>query len=154
STSTHRLRLGLEDLLEQPLRTVPVEIAPGADSLEVRLRYDRRQATVDLGCEGPAGWRGWSGGARDPSVIAARAAAPGYRPAPLAPGLWHVQLALHQPPLAPVDIRVAVRTPATTPVPAEPDPPHAAATPRASARDLPAPAGLQVPRARPRCGCG
>src|SRR5690625_6226947 len=82
STSTHRLRLGLEDLLEQPLRTVPVEIAPGADSLEVRLRYDRRQATVDLGCEGPAGWRGWSGGARDHFVIAAGTATPGYLPGP------------------------------------------------------------------------
>lgn len=143
STSTHRLRLGLEDLLEQPLRTVPVEIAPGADSLEVRLRYDRRQATVDLGCEGPAGWRGWSGGARDHFVIAAGTATPGYLPGPLEPGLWHVQLGLHQLPLEPVDIHVEVLTPATTPVPAEPDPPPAAATPRASARDLPAPAGLR-----------
>src|SRR5690625_5787000 len=86
STSTHRLRLGLEDLLEQPLRTVPVEIAPGADSLEVRLRYDRRQATVDLGCEGPAGWRGWSGGARDHFVIAAGTATPATSPVRSNPG--------------------------------------------------------------------
>src|SRR5699024_9582404 len=94
-------------------------------------------------CEGPAGWRGWSGGARDHFVIAAGTATPGYLPGPLEPGLWHVQLGLHQLPLEPVDIHVEVLTPATTPVPAEPNPPPAAATPRASARDLPAPAGLR-----------
>src|SRR5699024_12732129 len=68
---------------------------------------------------------------------------PGYLPVPLDPGLWHVQLGLHQLPLEPVDTHVEVFTPATPPVPAEPDPPPAAATPRASARDLPAPAGLR-----------
>ena len=39
------------------------------ESLEVTLCYDRRAALVDLGCEGPAGWRGWSGGARDRFAI-------------------------------------------------------------------------------------
>ena len=139
---THRLRLGLEDQLERELRTVPVEIPAGTESLEVRLSYDRSRATVDLGCEGADGWRGWSGGARDRFVIRPDTATPGYLPGELEPGLWHIQLGLHRLPLEPLDIHVEVLTPAETSIPAEPDPAPAATSPRASARGLPAPAGM------------
>lgn len=84
----HRFELGLEDQLAQPLLPVAVEVPPGTPSLEVRLRHDREAAVIDLGLEGPAGWRGWSGGARDRFVVRHDAATPGYLPGELEPGTW------------------------------------------------------------------
>ncbi|MFC7406292.1 CehA/McbA family metallohydrolase [Georgenia alba] len=138
----HDLRLGLEDRLEQELRTLPFEVQGGDPSLEVTLEYDRTAAVVDLGCSGPDGWRGWSGGARDRVVVGADAATPGYLPGPLEPGEWSVQLGLYRLPVEPVPVRVTVETPATSPVPPEPEVVPAPSTPRASDRRLPAPEGL------------
>ena len=45
-----------------------------------------RPGVLDLGCVGPAGFRGWSGGARDAYTIAADWATPGYLPGELEPG--------------------------------------------------------------------
>src|SRR5690606_41722604 len=90
-TVTTRLQLALEDQLVRPYRTVPVDVRAG-ESLEVTLCYDRRAALVDLGCEGPAGWRGWSGGARNRFAITPHAATPGYVAGRVEPGPWHVVL--------------------------------------------------------------
>jgi hypothetical protein len=55
---------------------------------------------LDLGIFGPAGYdlgnaagfRGWSGGARDGFVISRNRATPGYLPGPIEPGVWAVAL--------------------------------------------------------------
>jgi hypothetical protein len=51
-----------DDRAASPYLEVPFEVPPGAGSVDVRLRYDRAAGVVDLGCMGPAGFRGWSGG--------------------------------------------------------------------------------------------
>src|SRR5690606_37244765 len=88
------LRLGVHDLIEQELRDLAFELGARDESLEVTLSYDRDVATIDLGIEGAAGWRGWSGGARDRVVIRRHAATPGYLPGALEPGEWRVLLGL------------------------------------------------------------
>ena len=85
-TIVHRLELGLEQQLEHPVHMVAFDVPAGTPSLEVRLIHDRESATIDLGLEGPGGWRGWSGGARDRFVILHDAATPGYLPGELEPG--------------------------------------------------------------------
>ncbi|MFD1716842.1 CehA/McbA family metallohydrolase [Georgenia deserti] len=133
------LRLGLEDQFAEEIRTVPFEL-DGERSVEVTLEHDDG-AVIDLGCSGPAGWRGWSGGARRRFVIAEDAATPGYVPGPLEPGQWHVQLGLYRVPVEPIEVRVTVEAPAAGGV--EPEPPGEVRDgPRASERGLPAPQGL------------
>lgn len=136
------LRLGLADLLADPYPAVPFTVGAGAESLEVRLRYDRAAATVDLGCEGPAGWRGWSGGARESFVIRPDAATPGYVPGVLEAGQWRVQLHLYRLPPEPIEVTVEIAVPATSAIPPEPEAVPRPDAPRASARALPAPRGL------------
>jgi len=136
------LRLGLEDQLAGEYRSEPFLVPSGTPSLEVHLDYDRRSAVIDLGCEGPDGWRGWSGSARERFVIGADAATPGYLPGAPEPGEWNVQLGLHRMPVDPIEVRLTITVPAESTV--EPEPRAAARpeTPRAGARRLPAPRGL------------
>ncbi|UFU03157.1 CehA/McbA family metallohydrolase [Ruania suaedae] len=143
ASTVHRLRLGLADLLATPYLAVGVEVPPGCASLEVRLDYDRTDAVVDLGCEGPAGWRGWSGGARESFVIQADSATPGYVPGEPEPGQWSVQLGLYRLPAEPIEVTVTVLTPAESEVVADAPPvAPAQAAPRGSSRGLPAEPGL------------
>jgi hypothetical protein len=53
---------------------------------------------LDLGCFGPSGFRGWSGGARSSFVISAAGATHGYLPGELAAGLWEVAIGLYRVP--------------------------------------------------------
>ncbi|UFU06692.1 CehA/McbA family metallohydrolase [Ruania halotolerans] len=141
--TVHRLRLGLADLLQTPYPTIPFDLPPGAESVEVRLAYDTDAAVIDLGCEGPAGWRGWSGGARDRLVIGPTAATPGYLPGELETGQWSVQLGLYRLPADPIEVTVTVISPAQSRVEPEPAPlPPREAAPRGSTRRLPAEPGL------------
>ena len=119
-----------------------------ADSVEVTLDYDRGAAVIDLGCTGPQGWVGWSGGARDSYVIEHESATPGYLPG-LSTGDWAVVLGLHKLPADPLPVRIEVHSPARRPVDAGgtlgdrtgwPTPPD---TPRGSARELPCEPGLR-----------
>lgn len=142
-TLRHTLRITPDDQLAHRYLPVPFEVS-GQASLEVRLSYDTDAAVVDLGCEGPAGWRGWSGGARRRYVVSAGAATPGYLPGPLEDGEWSVVLGLHQIPAEGLEVVVEIDLPATGPAepaapPADPGPDR----PRGSTRELPAPAGLR-----------
>ncbi len=143
ATHTERLHLTIDDQVAQRYHPVPVPVPAGAPSMSVRLSYDTTRGVVDLGCEGPAGWRGWSGGARDRFTITAREATPGYLPGELESGTWHVVLGLHQLPADGLEVTVEVSIPAVEPPERErraaPEPPVA----RGSERDLPAPAGLR-----------
>lgn len=138
---TRSFRFGLEDQLENDHRSVPFEVPAGAESLEVSLVYDRSAAVIDLGCEAPGGWRGWSGSKRETFVIRPDQATPGYLAGAPEPGEWHVEVGLRKLPLDPIGVTLTISIPAESAVEAEPQAPvHAA--PRATARGLPAPTGL------------
>jgi hypothetical protein len=145
TTVTVRRRLTPEDRAASPYLELPFEVPARTTSVEVRLGYDRTAGVVDLGCWGPSGFRGWSGGARDRFVITPAAATPGYLPesardAYLEPGTWAVLLGLHRIPDPGLDAEVEVDLPATAPPVAEPPSPPAPERPRR--RSLPASAGL------------
>ena len=88
---------------------LPFEVPAGCAGVTVSLSFDPGGgAVLDLGCEGAAGWRGWSGGARRTFTITPDAATPGYLPGEPEPGLWHVVLGLHRVPPAGVAYRVRI----------------------------------------------
>jgi hypothetical protein len=128
-----------EDRFASPWHYLPVEVAPGTAALRVELEYERAGAVLDLGCLGPSGFRGWSGGARQSFVIAAEAATPGYLPGEIEAGLWRVMVGLHVVP--PDGIRYRVT--------AEPSSGPAADRPMASVLPVPAdrPARRDLPAA-------
>ncbi len=97
-STRHSGRWTQDDRCASPWHYLPVEVPPGAAGLRVELDYDRSGAVLDLGCFGPAGFRGWSGGARSSFVITPREATPGYLPGELEPGLWQVVIGLYRLP--------------------------------------------------------
>jgi hypothetical protein len=85
---------------------VPFEVPPGVRRISVSTSHDRfallgvARNVLDLGIFGPAGhdlgnaagFRGWSGGARDSFTVSAADATPGYLPGPVDPGRWALAL--------------------------------------------------------------
>lgn len=86
---------------------LPVEVPYGITELSVRYSYDRPEPPagspgnrLDIGIFDPrghelpdaAGFRGWSGGARDSFFISRSGATPGYLPGPIRAGTWQVLL--------------------------------------------------------------
>ncbi|MBQ0902011.1 CehA/McbA family metallohydrolase [Micromonospora sp. U21] len=135
--AVHRGRWTLRDRAESVLRTLPVTVPPGTAALTVRLDYPRQAGVLDLGCLGPAGFRGWSGGARDGYTVAPDWATPGYLPGELEPGEWQVLLRLHRIPPDGLDFEVTTTVSTKRPeAPAQPvAPPRPDRPPR---RALPA----------------
>lgn len=141
---THRRRITPDDGAATRYLRLPFDLRATDRSLEVRLSYDRGSAVIDLGCEGPDGWRGWSGGARQDFVIGAETATPGYLPGELEPGTWWVILGLYRIPEEGIDVDVRIETPARAAPAPDPDaPPVPADSPRGSARNLPSEPGLR-----------
>jgi PHP domain-containing protein len=140
----HRGRWSRFDRVELaggPWVRLPFEVAPGCAAVEVELTVAGPDAVIDLGCEGPAGWRGWSGGARARFAITPAAATPGYLPGAPEPGPWHVIAGLHRVPESGVDYAVTVRLGGSPRVEeSRPAPPVPDRPPR---RELPAAAGLR-----------
>src|ERR1039457_3598481 len=94
-TSTrHSGKWTLEDRFASPWHYLPVEVPPGARAVRVELEYDRSSGVLDLGCAGPAGFRGWAGGGRRSFVITAEDATPRYRGGELDPGWGQVMTGL------------------------------------------------------------
>jgi hypothetical protein len=122
---------------------VPFDLPEGAPSIEARIEVLDPDAVIDLGCDGPRGWRGWSGGARRAFTIAADDATPGYVPGPPESGRWAVILGIHALEHGSARVRVQVSSPARTPVDHGPSPEPAARSLRGSDRDLPAPSGMK-----------
>jgi hypothetical protein len=140
SVTRHRGRWTPEDRCASPYHYLPVPVPPGTAGLRVQLDYDRSGAVLDLGCFGPARFRGWSGGARSEFVITAGQATPGYLPGELEPGEWQVALGLYQLPRDGVSYTVTAELTSTPnrfrPEPSEEPPaPLSARPPR---RELPA----------------
>src|SRR5215469_13659169 len=132
----------LDDRLASPWHYLPAEVAPGTAALRVELEYERAAAVLDLGCLGPSGFRGWSGGARQSFMIAAEAATPGYLPGEIEAGLWQVVIGLHMVPPDGVRYRVTAEPssgPAATDLRMAPALPVPAARP--ARRELPAAPG-------------
>ena len=136
-TTVHHGRWTLDDRVDEVMRPLPVSVPPGTAALTVRLDYPREAGVLDLGCFGPAGFRGWSGGARDGFTVAADWATPGYLPGEPEPGEWQVVLRLHRIPPEGLEYEVVAETSTRRPdQPAGvPAPPHPQRRPR---RALPA----------------
>jgi PHP domain len=95
----HAGRWTLEDRFAAPWHYLPVEVGPGTAGLRIELDYEHAGgAVLDLGCLGPNGFRGWSGGARGSFVITREAATPGYLPGELEAGTWQVMIGVHRVP--------------------------------------------------------
>lgn len=134
--------LTLRDQSLDRYRRVPFTLPTGTASFEVRIEVEdppnaEPPASIDLGCEGPDGWRGWSGGARRTFVLAADDATPGYVPGPLESGEWAVVLGLHALPAGRAVVRVLLRTPAGSAPDHGPRPAPKQGRRPGSARDLP-----------------
>ena len=152
SLITHTGTFTLDDLIASPWHYLPVEVPAGTGALRVTLSYPRESgAVLDLGCFDPAGFRGWSGGARDTFVVAEPAATPGYLAGPVTAGLWEVVIGLHLVPAPGVPFTVTAEPLSANPAslgglanadsPAGPGSPPAPAS-RPARRPLPADAGL------------
>jgi len=125
--TVHRGRWSLADRVEGIMRELPVDVPPGTAELTVELQYAAGVGVLDLGCAGPGGFRGWSGGARRRFTISADWATPGYLTGELEPGRWHVLLRLHRIPPDGLDYEVTATV--ADRAPSRPDPPVAPPVP-------------------------
>ncbi|HEX3714128.1 MAG TPA: CehA/McbA family metallohydrolase [Trebonia sp.] len=101
----------IDDRIASPWHYLPFEVPAGAAALRVTLSYPRDAGTVlDLGILGPAGFRGWSGGARDSFVVSELGATPGYLAGPVAAGRWQLVIGLHLLPASGVPFSVTAET--------------------------------------------
>lgn len=103
---------------EGPYRPVPVEIPPGTTRIDVVLAYAKAgDCIIDLGLmdpratafPSPAGFRGWSGGARDAFFVATDDATPGYVPGPVPAGAWTILLGLYRVPPGGAEVTLTIR---------------------------------------------
>lgn len=120
------------------------ELPEGVGSFEVNLEVEGGpDAVVDLGCEGPDAWRGWSGGARRTFIVAEDDATPGYLPGDVVAGVWNVIVGLHTLPGDGADVCVTVEMPALNRPDHGPREDPVDRVSRGSDRDLPAPDGMR-----------
>ncbi|MEW9529595.1 CehA/McbA family metallohydrolase [Microbispora sp. NPDC049125] len=125
----------LDDRLAGPVREVSFEVGPRTAALTVRLAYDRSAGVLDLGCAGPYGFRGWSGGARSEFTISPAWATPGYLPGEVEPGVWRVLLGLYRVPAAGLPYEISVIRHARPPAVPRAHPSRCARVPRAAHRE-------------------
>lgn len=131
-----------EDQAIERYPTIPFEVPPGIRGIGVRIEVSG-DGVVDLGCEGPDGWRGWSGGARRDFVIFDDDATPGYLPGTIEHGTWRVVLGLHSLPSGTVTVEAEI-TLDPDEVPDHGPCPEPVIRPAVShAPDIPAPSGMR-----------
>ncbi len=84
----------LDDHDRQHYVQVPFDVPAGTARISVDFDYDDqgRAVVVDLGLQGPAGFRGWSGGNKRSFTVSASDATPSYLPGAIEPGKWHLLL--------------------------------------------------------------
>jgi hypothetical protein len=134
------------DRTENQCAAVGVDVPRDLTALRVELAYDRADgAVLDLGCEGPRGYVGWSGGARSSYVVSPQWSTPGYLPTEVTAGRWDVLVGLHRIPTAGVPYRLRVSAASDATVGAERDrqPPAPPVPERGPRRNLPAPGGTR-----------
>lgn len=109
-----------EDRAEQQCQALEFEVPGDVVALRIEMEFDHGESAVlDLGCEGPGGYVGWSGGARAYALVSERWSTPGYLPVRVEPGVWHVLVGLHRVPRHGVGFRVTVSTVGVAEVAAE-----------------------------------
>ncbi|MGV8833423.1 MAG: CehA/McbA family metallohydrolase [Devosia sp.] len=105
------------DQAANPYFYIPFEVPVGTTRIDVSLSYPKAEdCIIDLGVFDPrdtgyptaAGFRGWSGGARDSFFVATDAATPGYVHGEIQPGRWHVTLGLYKVPEAGTDVGLTI----------------------------------------------
>jgi hypothetical protein len=135
----------IEDKCESPWHYLPIEVPPGSSALKVDLEYSSADAGLDLGCFSPAGFRGWSGGARRSFLITPKSATPGYLPGELEPGTWQVVIGLHRIPASGVGYELTAVATNSSPLAAvdEVVEPAPELTERPTPRGLPAAPGMR-----------
>jgi hypothetical protein len=141
ATTVYEGRWTRDDRALQTWQELSFEVRASCRAVAVELDYEPAGAVIDLGCAGPDGWRGWSGGARRRYVITPRDATPGYLPGELEPGEWRVILGLHRIPADGVDYTVTITTDGPELPEEPPQPPPVPVRP--PVRDLPAAPGLR-----------
>jgi hypothetical protein len=148
AVTSYRRRWTLDDRAESVWHSLPVDVPADCPGLLVTLTVpDVDGAVIDIGCEGAADWRGWSGGARRTFAITPDAATPGYVPGPLEAGTWWVVLGLHRLPVEGVELVVEAVTGSVDSIPGLTEYADATAAiavpPRPPRRTLPAGSGLK-----------
>ena len=105
------------DQQANPYCYIPFDVPAGTTRIDVTLAYPAAEdCVIDLGAFDPrdtgyptaAGFRGWSGGARDRFFIATDDATPGYVHGEIQPGRWNVILGLYKVPAAGTDATVTI----------------------------------------------
>ena len=114
TTTAHVTRA---DQARNPYFYIPFEVPTGTTRIDVTLAYPKAEdCVVDLGAFDPrdtgypteAGFRGWSGGARDRFFLATDDATPGYVHGEIQPGTWNVILGLYKVPEAGADVTLTI----------------------------------------------
>ncbi|WP_169193711.1 CehA/McbA family metallohydrolase [Devosia sp. MC1541] len=114
-TITHHITRA--DQERNPYYYIPYEVPAATSRIDVTLAYAKAEdAIIDLGAFDPrdtgyptaAGFRGWSGGARDTYFIATDDATPGYIHGTIQPGTWTVVFGLYKVPVAGLDVTVTI----------------------------------------------
>jgi hypothetical protein len=148
AVTSYSRRWTLDDRAESVWHSLPVDIPADCPGLLVTLTVPPVEgAVIDIGCEGAAGWRGWSGGARRTFAITPDAATPGYLPGELEPGTWWIVIGLHRVPVEGVELLVEAATGPVGAIPGLQEYADASAAiavpPRPPRRTLPASSGLK-----------
>ncbi len=105
------------DQAADPYFYVPVDIPADTTRIDVTMSYPKADdCIIDLGMLDPhasdypttAGFRGWSGGARDRFFVATDDATPGYIHGEIPAGVWKVMLGLYKVPPDGAEVRLTV----------------------------------------------
>ena len=123
------VRLTPADQARNPYYYVPVDVPEGTTRIDVTMRYPQSpDCVIDLGLFDPrmtdfpseAGFRGWSGGARERFFVATDDATPGYVHGPMPAGTWNIILGLYKVPPqgCAVELTVALDSAARATLPA------------------------------------
>lgn len=137
--ATFRGRWTPADRAESVYQYLPFEVPASCPGVRIVLDYDRSAGVLDLGVTDPAGWRGWSGGARSVVELGPSGSTPGYLDRGVPAGPWSVVLGLHRLASSGVGYTVDVTFEAVTVEPT----PEVPLPPRRSPRPLPAVDGLR-----------
>ncbi|MBT9330115.1 CehA/McbA family metallohydrolase [Paracidobacterium acidisoli] len=76
------------------LMSIPFDVPAGTVRISMRFSYtgQEQRTALDMGIQGPEGFRGWSGGDKDGFTLSLADATPSYLPGPISPGRWRLLL--------------------------------------------------------------
>ncbi|UXS03515.1 CehA/McbA family metallohydrolase [Agrobacterium tumefaciens] len=113
-----KVQIRRADQVADPYFYVPFDVPEGVTRIDVSMVYRKAEdCVIDLGLLDPlatdypttAGFRGWSGGARDHFFVATDDATPGYIHGAIPAGAWKVMLGLYKVPFEGTDVTVSIQ---------------------------------------------